>query len=89
MSKNKPPEEPKEQQPREPFGHPFARKPQPQYSEHKPGYEDSPAPRKPAAGRREEAEIGALLPPRKAEKLPRVSLVEKLRKRLEKEEGKK
>ncbi len=88
MSKNKASEEPKRQQPREAFGHKFAKTPPPQYSEHKSGYDDSSRPKKAAAGK-QEAPVGAILPPRKAEKLARVSLVERLRQRLSKEEEEK
>lgn len=89
MSKNKASEEPKRQQPREAFGHKFATKPRPQYSEHKSGYDDSSRPKKAATAGKQEAPVGAILPPRKAEKLARVSLVERLRQRLSKEEEEK
>jgi hypothetical protein len=78
-------EEGSQPQPREAFGHPVARqKAKDRADDHKPGYEDSRRPA--AASARGGKAVGAMVPPRKADKLPKVSLAEKARQRLSKEE---
>ena len=86
MSKNKPRDE--QPQPQEAFGHPVTKTVKDGSSDHKPGYVDSPQPAKAtAAAQKRGATVGAIVPPRKADKLPKLSLAEKLRQRLsEKEE---
>lgn len=71
--------------PRQAFGHPVTAETQPQYSDHKAGYDDSPGPSR-AASLKDEARVGAVLPRRKAGKLPKVSLAERIRQRLSTEE---
>jgi hypothetical protein len=65
---------------RQAFGHPVTAETQPQYSDHKPGYDDSPGPS--TASLKGEARVGAVLPLRKAGKLPKISLAERIRQRL-------
>jgi hypothetical protein len=68
-------------QPGEAFGHPIAREAsRDQSSKHGPGYDDSTRPAK--ASNSGAKAVGAIVPPRKADKLPRVGLAEKIRQRL-------
>lgn len=74
-------------QEREAFGHPVVRETiRNRSGDHAPGYDDSTRPAKAAASKRGGKSVGAIVPPRKADRLPRVSLADKARQRLSKEE---
>lgn len=72
--------------PRQALGHPIVRQEHHESSDHKPGYEEARNIPRGRARAKKGKVSGAILPPRKASKLPKTSISERIRERLSQKE---